>query len=181
MKAFPLLALLLVSACREEEITRMRVSRDDAAGAAVAAPEAPPAAQALRWTLPSGWKEVPGSGMRLATLLPPGAGKAEATVIALPGDVGGELANVNRWRGQIGLAAFDEASLARSRAKAASKAGVVTVYDFTSEGASKTRLVAGTITSSGRMWFFKLMGDDAAVAAARPGFMSVLGSLRAAR
>jgi hypothetical protein len=30
-------------------------------------------------------------------------GKAEVTVSAFPGDTGGLLANLNRWRGQIGL------------------------------------------------------------------------------
>lgn len=181
MKAllFPL-AVLLVCACgRDEEITRRRVAKDDAP--AVAVPAAPAASQALRWTLPAGWKELPGAGMRLSTMLPPGAGKAEVTVIALPGDVGGELANVNRWRGQIGLAAFDDAALVKARASASSKAGTVAVYDFTSEGVKKTRLVAGTISSGGRTWFLKLMGDEAPVAAARPAFMTLLGSLHGSR
>lgn len=179
MKALlPLLVVFGVSACgRDEEITRRLVPKDTSVAVA---PEAPAPSQALHWTLPGGWKELPGSGMRLATMIPPGAGKAEITVIALPGDVGGELANVNRWRGQIGLAALDEAGLAKARAKAASKAGTVTVYDFTSEGSKKARLVAGTIASDGRTWFFKLMGDDAAVAAARPAFMTMLESLHAA-
>jgi hypothetical protein len=173
-----LFAVLLLCACRDEEITRRRVAKDDSP---ISAPEAPAASHALRWTLPNGWKELPGSGMRLATMIPPGDGKLEATVISLPGDVGGELANVTRWRGQIGLAPLDEAGLARARTRTASRAGAVTVYDFTSAGDQKTRLIAGTISSEGRMWFFKLLGDEAPAAAARPGFMSLLASLHAAR
>ncbi len=118
--------------------------------------------------------------MRLATMIPPGRIKAEATVVALPGDVGGELANVNRWRDQIGLPAFDEKGLAQSRTKISSKAGPVTVYDFTSDGTKKTRVVAGTLSSKGQMWFFKLTGDADAVAAARAGFVTMLESLNAA-
>ncbi len=179
MKALlPLLVILVISACRDEAITRVRVPKEDAP--VVAAPAAPEAAQALHWDAPAGWKELPGTGMRLATMIPPGAGKAEATVVALPGDVGGELANVNRWRGQIGLPALDEAGLAKSRAKTASKAGPVTVYDFTSDGAKKTRVVAGTISYGGRMWFFKLTGDADAAAAARPAFLAMLGGIHAA-
>lgn len=155
----------------------MRVPKDDAP--VVAAPAAPEKSSALRWDAPQGWTELPGSGMRLATLTPPGGG-AEATVVALPGDVGGALANVNRWRGQIGLPAFDEAGLAKSRATIRSSVGPVTVYDFTSEGTKKTRVVAGTVSSRGRMWFFKLSGDAEAVAAARPAFTAMLGGIRAA-
>lgn len=179
MKAlFPLLVILIISACREEEITRVRVPKEDAP--VVTAPAAPDKASALHWDAPAGWKELPGSGMRLSTLIPPGAGKAEATVVALPGDVGGELANVNRWRGQIGLPALDENGLAKSREKTASKAGPLTVYDFTSDGAKKTRVVAGTISSKGRMWFFKLTGDADAVAGARPAFLAMLQGIHAA-
>ncbi len=159
----------------------MRVPKDDTpAVVRVAAPAAPEASQALRWDTPKGWKELPGSGMRLATMIPPGPGTAEATVVVLPGDVGGELANVNRWRDQIGLPAFDEKGLAKSRTKTASKAGPVTMHDFTSDGAKKTRVVAGTISSQGRIWFFKLTGDADAVAAARAGFVTMLEGLNAA-
>lgn len=181
MKAlFFLLVIVVISSCsRDEEITRVRVPKEEAPK--VAAPAAPSSAQALHWDLPKGWKEQAGTGMRLSTMTPPGPGKAEVTVIALPGDVGGELANVNRWRGQIGLPALDDAGLTKARAKASAPAGAVTVYDFTSDGAKKTRLVAGTISSGGRMWFFKLMGNDDAVAAARPAFLALLGSLHAAR
>lgn len=179
MKALiPLLVILVISACRDEEITRVRVPKEDAP--VVAAPAAPEASQALHWDTPAGWKELPGTGMRLATMIPPGPGKAEATVVALPGDVGGELANVNRWRGQIGLPAFDEKGLAKSRTKTSSKAGPVTVYDFTSDGTKKTRVVAGTLSSKGRIWFFKLTGDADAVAAARAGFLTMLEGIHAA-
>ncbi|MFH5804781.1 hypothetical protein [Alienimonas sp. DA493] len=55
------------------------------------------------WTVPEGWTEQPGSGMRAATLLTPDG--TEATVIRL--GVSGDLeeridADVERWRGQVG-------------------------------------------------------------------------------
>ncbi len=70
----------------------------------------------LRWTAPAGWKELAGSGMRVASFeLPKTAGKAEVTVVALPGDVGGELANVNRWRGQLALPPIEQEDLPPAR------------------------------------------------------------------
>lgn len=178
--------VFLMAACGDESITRARVPKSEEAPAVAAAPhdhesrEGPdhgPAAAGLKWTLPSGWKETPGTGMRLATWTPPGGLKTEGTVVSLPGDSGGDLANANRWRGQIGLPPTDEAGMAASRTKVSSKAGPVSVYDFTSEGSSKTRLIAAVVKTGDTTWFFKLMGDAAATESARPGFLAIMKSL----
>lgn len=182
-----LIPLFLAAACGEETITRARVPKDAAPAAAEHGPgdghdhsghdHAAHAAPGLRWTLPKGWTETPGTGMRLATWTPPGGLKAEGTVVSLPGDSGGELANANRWRGQIGLPPTDEAGLAASRTKLTTKAGPVSVYDFTSEGAAKTRLIAAVVRTGDTTWFFKLMGEAGATESARPGFLAAVKSL----
>ena len=184
----PLCALLLTTACREEAITRSRVPKADT-GASRAATERAmgekmslpksvgQATRGLAWTLPAGWKEVPGNGMRLATFVPPGGLKTEATVVALPGDSGGDLANANRWRGQIGLPPTDEAGLAASRTMLATKAGPAAIYDFTGTDAVRTRLIAAVVDTGGTTWFFKLMGDAAATEAARGGFLALIKGL----
>lgn len=69
------------------------------------------------WTLPEGWQEQAGSGMRAATLIIPAEGKPlELTVISLPttGVPSELLDNVNRWRGQLQLPPIDERGLAES-------------------------------------------------------------------
>jgi hypothetical protein len=116
--------------------------------------------------------------MRFATLKPPVSGKVDASVVVLPGPAGGELANVNRWRGQIGLAPLDEAGLAKARKVMKTRAGPLKVYDFTSEAAPRSRLVAGLTEVAGETWFVKMTGDADAVGAARSDFMKLLGSLR---
>ena len=185
MKIRGLALLLSLTACREEGITHARVPKPEAAGVATAPMGMPGAmggglealperTRGLNWTLPSGWKELPGSGMRLATFTPPGGLKTEGTVVALPGDSGGELANVNRWRGQIGLPAIDAAGMAASRTTLSTKAGPVSVYDFTSGGTVKTRLIAAVLSKDGTSWFFKLMGDAAATESVRAGFLTII-------
>jgi hypothetical protein len=177
--------LLLATACSREDVAHFRVPKEappPAAAAPVqaAAVEAPPPVRghALRWTLPTGWSEAPGGQMRYATLKPPVAGRIDGSVVVLPGPAGGELANVNRWRGQIGLGPIDDAALARARKLVKTKAGPLKVYDFTSEGSPRNRLVAGLTEAGGDTWFVKLTGDAQAVAAARDDFMTLLGSLR---
>ncbi len=178
-----ILAALQTTGCREEGITRARVPKAATETAHVAPPmsagvEAPAErTRGLAWTLPAGWKEVAGNGIRLATFTPPGGLKTEATVVALPGDSGGELANVNRWRGQIGLPSTDEAGIAASRTTLATKVGPARVYDFTSTGEIRTRLIAATVATGETTWFFKLMGDAAATESARGGFLALIKGL----
>jgi len=143
----------------------------------VAMPPAP--SSGLRWTLPKGWNEKrEGGGMRYATLTPPVTGRIDGSVVVLPGPAGGELSNVNRWRSQIGLEPIDDAALAKARQALKSKAGMLSVYDFTSDGQKKSRVVAGLFEAGGSTWFVKLTGDAEAVASARPDFLRLMESLR---
>ncbi len=188
-------ALSLAAGCRRDEITHVKVAKGEAgpalarpavmatppgasSGGEVPPPPAPTGASALTWTLPKGWTDARAGGMRYATLKPPVAGRIEASVVVLPGPAGGELANVNRWRGQIGLPPLDESALASERKTIKSKVGAVSVYDFTSDGQQKSRLIAGLAVTNGNTWFLKMAGDDAPVAAARADFLHLLESLR---
>lgn len=181
---------LAILGCDRGEVTHFRVAKAPPPAPAAGpiapagmtgdiAPPPGPTGGALRWTLPAGWTESAGGQMRYATLKPPASvkGQIDASVVVLPGPAGGELANVNRWRGQIGLAAIDEAALAAARKVIQTKAGPLRVYDFTSEGTPRSRLVAGLTEAAGNTWFVKLTGDAEAVGAARGDFMKLLGSL----
>jgi len=140
-------------------------------------PPMPSAADAIQWELPTGWAESRPGGMRFATLKPPVPGKIDVSVIMLPGAAGGELGNVNRWRGQIGLPPIDEAGRAHVRKEVKSKAGGVSLYDFAGEGPDKQRMLAGLLFANDKSWFFKMVGDSTAVEAARPDFVKFLGNL----
>ncbi len=143
------------------------------AGAGEAAP------RDVRWTVPAGWTEQPGAGMRVATLaIAAAGGKAEMSVIALPGTAGGTLANVNRWRGQMGLGEIGDAEFAKSSSRVASPAGEVVVVEFAG-AAGKGSLFGGLLTAKGRTWFFKATGPAAVLAAARPDLLAFMKGLRA--
>src|SRR4051812_36103019 len=100
---------IVLGGCRRDEITHQQVPKSQPSAAPaqmvpadIAPPPAPAAEGALAWKLPKGWTDEAGSGMRYATIKP-ADGKVEVSVVVLPGPAGGELANVHRWRGQIGL------------------------------------------------------------------------------
>lgn len=196
-----LCAALALQACNRDKVTQYTVDKGNAPApmAPAAAPavpggmsgampggmgagEVPPPprpANGLKWTLPKGWSEGPGGGMRYATLKPPVQGKVELSVVVLPGPAGGELNNVNRWRGQIGLLPIDDAGLAAARKAVQTRIGPVSVFDFTSEGQVKSRMVTGLITAAdGNTWFLKLTGDADPVGKAKADFMKLLETLR---
>jgi hypothetical protein len=57
-----------------------------------------------KWTLPKGWREKPGSGMRYATLMVgPDAHAMELSVTPLGTSSGTMIANIRRWAGMIGI------------------------------------------------------------------------------
>ena len=69
----------------------------------------------LTYTKPEGWTEVTLGQMRAASFnVKNEAGKqADISVIPLPGMAGGDDSNVNRWRGQVGLANLSAEELAK--------------------------------------------------------------------
>ena len=56
----------------------------------------------FRWVAPPGWSEVAASSMRAVSFKLGASGQGECYLVALPGEAGGTVANVNRWRKQMG-------------------------------------------------------------------------------
>ena len=188
-----IVAVALVAACGRDEVAHYRVPKSDpgstpapgpmGGGAAAGLPAPPDEATtgSLRWELPKGWTETRSAGgMRYATVKPSAQGKIEVSVTVFPGPAGGELANVNRWRNQIGLPPVDEAALAKDRKALKSPAGSLAVFDYTGEGKEKTRMVAAILFAGGNSWFVKMVGDAGPVAASRADFIRLLETLRLA-
>lgn len=161
--------------------------------AAPAAPVAPGADMAstavptangsgLTWAAPASWKPKPPAPMRKGSFAVPGAEGVDAdlSITAFPGDVGGELANLNRWRGQIQLAPLGETDLAAATTRLEQNGLTFIVVDFVSPSSVKpARIVGAIVPFNGATWFFKLMGPDATVAAAKPAFLEFLKTVRA--
>ena len=149
------------------------------APSAAPAPQAPasPASQALSWKLPDGWAASPNPGSRYATIniAGPNDTKAELAVTKFPGDVGGDLANVNRWRGQIGLPPVAENELAPMVAKITAGPKTIQLIDCTGPD---VRLAAGWVRHGAETWFFKLTGPEALVGAEKAKFAAFLESVR---
>lgn len=149
---------------------------------AIAAPPAPPAG--FTFETPTGWVAQPGSQFRLASFKVAGSGvpDADVSVTNFPGTVGGDFANINRWRGQLGLAPISEADFASSVTRIAGQHGMeFVVADLEStqpmlEGGHRARMLAAILKMPDSTFFFKMTGETAHVAGQREAFNRFLQS-----
>jgi hypothetical protein len=149
---------------------------------AIPAPSGPPAG--FTFETPTGWQAQPGSQFRLASFKVPGDGvpAADVAVTNFPGTVGGDFANINRWRGQLGLAPISEAEFATSVTRIAGQHGMeFIVADIEStqpmlEGGHRARLLAAILKMPDSTFFFKMTGETAHVASQREAFTRFLQS-----
>ncbi|HUB67469.1 MAG TPA: hypothetical protein VL981_08300 [Candidatus Methylacidiphilales bacterium] len=133
------------------------------------------------WTIPPGWQSMPPSQFLLAEFSVSGANgaKAEVNVAELDGEGGGVLANVNRWRGQLGLGAIGENDLPQMTQALSVPVGTATQVDFTGTDAktgASARLIGVMVTQNGQTWFYKLMGDKDTVAQQKDVFTKFIQS-----
>lgn len=135
------------------------------------------AAPQIRWTTPEGWTEIPPSAMRYASFSAPAANgdKIDISIVTFAGDGGSDLDNVNRWRGQIGLAPADE-STATSEIAPLKTAN--TTFSFTDIAGADARMIAAWTRREGRVWFVKMTGPKAAVEKEKPSFVKFVESVR---
>ena len=170
----------LLASCRDESIATYRAPKD-APSPAVPTP-ATAGTSDITWTLPAGWTTEPDpSGMRKGSFLVSGAegAKADMSVTAFPGNVGGDLPNVNRWRGQVGLPPIDDATLEQTVQTIDAPAGKFSFIELSGVNAAQktVRMLGAWLQQPDRRWFFKLLGDDALVTAQYDAFFAFLKSV----
>src|ERR1035437_10158912 len=108
---------------------------------------------------------------------------ADVSVVPLSGLAGGDLGNINRWRGQINLGPISDADLS-AQSETIAPAGRKMLYvDFVSReplinNQHKKRLMAAIYHQGERSWFFKMVGEDATVLSAKPALLQFLKSLQ---
>lgn len=153
-------------------------------------PPTPPPVEApqempIQYALPPGWQEKPLSSMRLASFRAnvPNGKEADISVVSLAGMAGGDLANVNRWRGQVNLGPIDESALQQSVQHLQANGHDFLVVDLVSDAPmgdrhEKQRIVAAILDENDRSWFIKMTGEDEAVASQKSAFTDFLRSLK---
>src|SRR5688572_12059567 len=180
-----LLALAVLNGCeRDDEIRTYQAPKETA----VAQRTAPPAAtgggdapapapdEKPTYTVPAGWKDSGGQGMRFASFqVSPDDPTALVTVIPLGRDSGDLLANVNRWEGQLGLPPSKAEDLLKVTTQIEVNGMPVTTVGLRGE---KLWTRAALVPRGERVWFFKLTGNPKTVEAQAENFDGFVKSIR---
>lgn len=139
------------------------------------APRGPEVAGAFDYETPSGWRAGRAGGMRKAAFeVGQGDQKAEITVIAL---VAGQsvLANVNRWRGQVGLENIDQAQLQQQMQELpvdGQASPFVQIYG------PQESILAVLVEHGGQTWFIRLKGPTELARREKDNFEKFVRSMR---
>jgi hypothetical protein len=178
--------MVSVGGCKRQDIQVYTVPKETVrpevtanSGGGEASGEAKPG---LTWKTPEGWEEVPPGEMRVASFRVKGENgkQADVSAVPLPGMAGGDIGNVNRWRGQLGLSPVAEGDLPKI-AEAVEVAGQSgQLFDQAGKAAGSddpTRMLAVIYRKEGTAWFFKMTGDDELVAKQKPTFIAFLKTL----
>ncbi len=138
-----------------------------------------------QWTIPEVWQPGRPSQMRRGSYQVMGDDNkmVDIAVTTFPGDVGGMLANINRWRNQIGLGPVTAGMVDTVVEKLDIDGKECQYVDLSglTPPAGKfhpQRSLVGTFTHKGNSWFFKMSGDASLVEIQQKPFMEFLNSVK---
>jgi hypothetical protein len=137
----------------------------------------------LTWQTPEGWTEVPPGEMRVASFKIQGRNgkQAEVSVIPLPGLPGSDEANVNRWRGQVGLSPVSPDELKKSVESVEVGGQPAQFYDIAGQNPDSgdaTRILGVIQHRTDAVWFFKMTGDADLAEQQKAAFVAFLKSVK---
>ena len=148
-----------------------------------ARPDPESSADEPKWTVPETWTEKKAGPMVFKTFSAAnGKGQtASVNISFFPGDVGGTFANVNRWRGQLGLPQITKDKLETVTQPLDTAGGKATLVDFTgtdSRTGQLSRLIAVMVRHGNNTWFYKLSGQGPVVEEQKETFVKFVQSVQ---
>lgn len=173
----------VLASCNNDKIEVYRIPKENRIVAMEEGSLAPQAPElSAKWAKPDGWSEQPVSEMRLASFKVngPDATSADVSVTAFPGDAGGLVSNVNRWRGQLELPQLEENQLRETIQQREIQGAPAYFVDLqTVEHSSKaSRILGAVMERPDRTWFVKMTGPPALLESQRQKFLDFVTSFQ---
>lgn len=180
---------LTFSSCGDEEIRTYKVATDtsETPQADPLVPSQPdhvhdhtpePTANAVIWQAPTDWKEVAPGQFQVTAFTTEIGGKI--SVSKLPGDAGGIPANINRWRGQVGLDPLPDEKIGGQPLEVAESNNEMLLFNLIPPDASPDTpgILAAILPLASESWYFKFTASSGELQKNGGVFMSFLRSVR---
>jgi hypothetical protein len=168
-------AVLPLVGCHKEEAIKTYIAPKDAPPPAVVADNDAP----IRWTTPPGWKALPAGQMLFAAYQVSENPPVKMTVSQVTSMGSGSatvMANVNRWRGQLGLSAASQADITKDVKPIQLEGREALLIDLAGNGGQ--RMLASMIPDNDQVWVFKMTGPTETLAAEKDTFEAVVKSAK---
>ena len=180
----PLLSFIFTS-CGDEEIRTYKVATDEPSESTPATVEEAPHDHAAHsnstiWQAPTGWEQEATGQFLVAAYGLPGGGRV--TVSKLGGDGGGLAANVNRWRGQVGMKPISEEEIGGHAVPVPGSGRDMLLYNLAPESlaADADGILAAVLPLDSETWYFKFTAPTAVLKEKGGVFMDFLRTVRIA-
>ena len=128
------------------------------------------------WEAPSNWQEKPLDSLRKGNWIftQSDSKKAEISIFAFPGNVGGNLANINRWRQQIMLTPINQEEY-ESLIESVYIGGYSGALIYLNNELNHDKAILGAIVRvNNHTWYFKMIGNKSAIDKQKPFFKDFL-------
>ena len=168
IKTFLVVTLLTLCGCEPTETTVYSVPKETPSTSTTTHGPSPlpgntgaHASQTPHWKKPEHWAAGRPSAMRKGSYAVNQADQSiDISITTFPGNVGGLLPNINRWRGQVGLSPIDESALANHTTPL--KTAFLDFQIIDAEGTAPLegttypqRIITAITLKDGNSWFFK--------------------------
>ncbi len=178
------LSLCVLASCKDDEIRTYRVATDSASenptppASHAVTKESENTSSAVGWKAPEDWKPEKAGQFLTAAYVPPEGGRV--TVSKLAGDGGGLAANINRWRGQVGLKPLDDKDVNGQPLKIADSNEEMLLFNLTAENSAPDAegILAGVLPLKTETWYFKFTGPVGVLRKTEGVFAEFLRSVR---
>ncbi len=131
------------------------------------------------WEKPASWIPAEGSAMRLASFeIPYSIGSGDLSIMELGGDGGGLEANVNRWRGQIGLGPLTKLEIEDEAGNGVSQLGNYQLFRLINLEKKESAFLAAVFSLESRTLFIKLTASTDGILEIEKDFKDFCSSMK---
>lgn len=151
----------------------------DVVGADQRLPQMPAFSVPTKFDLPDKWKKAKSTVAIYAYELSEGGKTAKLTATFLPGEGGGLIANIQRWRDEIKLPRASEEQLRKEATKIDIDGRAGYFVDLRNPQSSGNNRTLGVLIIGEQVsWFFKMFGPEDLIECQKPVFEAYLRSIR---